>query len=119
MVKQMIDDSKKTSSGVEGIGNKKEKSFRKSNTRFQSILINSDLIIPVSSGVMQILIGLTLVSISILGLVSPLWLSAVLSLIGSVSCMVGVFLVYHVVSSKGTFESLINQSIRRVISAQN
>ena len=115
----MIDDSKFTRSGVEGKQGKNKQSFKKTNTRFQSILINSDVIIPVGSGVLQIFIGLTLVAISILGLVSPLWLSAILSLAGSVSCMAGIFLVYHVLSNRGTFESLINQSIRRVISAQN
>lgn len=115
----MIDDSKHISSGVEDKWGNKKKNFRSSKTKFQTLLINSDLIIPVSSGILQILIGLSLVAVSILGLVSPLWLSAILSLAGSISSMAGVFLIYHVVSSKGTFESLINQSIRRVISAQN
>jgi uncharacterized membrane protein len=115
----MIDDSKQTRSSVEGTRGKKEKSTRKSNTGFHAIPVNSDIIIPVGSGVLQILVGLTLVAVSILGLISPLWLSAVLSLAGSISCMAGIFLIYHVVSSRGTFESLINQSIRRVISAQN
>jgi hypothetical protein len=115
----MIDDSKKLRSDLGGIQGKKESPSGKSNTRFRSILINSNLLIPVGSGVLQILVGLSLVGISILGLISPLWLSAVLSLAGSISCMAGMFLIYHAISTKGAFESLINQSIRRVISAQN
>ena len=115
----MIDDSKNIRSGVEGIRGKKEKSTVKSNTRIASLLMSSEVLIPVGSAILQIKVGLALVAVSILGLVSPLWLSAVLSLAGSVSCMAGIFMIYHTFSSRGTFESLINQSIRRVINAQN
>lgn len=115
----MIDDSKQTRSGVESKLGSKGKSCSKSKSRLHSTLIHSNVLIPIGSGIMQILVGFMLVGVSILGLVTPLWLSAVLSLAGSVSCMAGIFLVYHVVSTRGTFENLINQSIRRVISAQN
>lgn len=81
--------------------------------------MNGHTAIPIGSGLLQIGVGLLLVSVTILGLITPVWLSAFLSLAGSVSCMTGVVLVYHTVTSQGTFESLVNQSIRRTISAQN
>lgn len=115
----MIDDSKQAHSGVDGNLGVRGKSRANSKSRLQSTLVKSHVLIPVGAGILQVMVGLSLVAISILGVISPLWLSAVLSLAGSVSCMAGVFLIYHVVSSKGSFESLINQSIRRVISAQN
>jgi hypothetical protein len=115
----MIDDSRHIRSGVEGIRGKKENSTVKSKTRIRSLLTSSEVLIPVGSAILQIKVGLALVAVSILGLVSPLWLSALLSLAGSASCMAGIFLVYHTFSTSGTFESLINQAIRRVINAQN
>lgn len=114
----MIDNSKK-SKDVEGAQFISGNSFHQSTPGVHSILNKSDVIIPMGAGVIQILFGLTLVAVSVLGLVNPLWLSAFLSLAGSVSCLAGVFLVYHVFSARGSFESLINQAIRRVISAQN
>lgn len=115
----MFDDPKEKNPNVEGILSGKGISFKKPGAPFRSLLINTHTLIPLGSAAVQVLVGVTLVSASLLGLLNPMWLSAVLSLIGSVSCMSGVFLAYHVVSSQGTFESLINQSIRRVISAQN
>ncbi len=115
----MIDDSKKLRSNLGGIQGKVEEPAGKSNTRLRSILINNGLLIPVGSGVLQILIGLSLVTVTILGLITPVWLSAILSLAGSISSVAGIILIYHAISTRGAFESLINQSIKRVISAQN
>lgn len=115
----MIDDSKHIRSEVDGVTGSKGKKEEKSNRRFQTIPTGSEFLIPVGSGVLQILVGLTLVAVSILGLITPLWLSAFLSLAGSVSTMVGVFLIYYTITSRGSLENLINQSIRRVISDQN
>lgn len=115
----MIDDPKEKNSSVEGIQSAKEKSFAESDNRFRSLLLNAHTLIPLGSGGLQVIVGVILVSCSLLGLISADWLSAILSILGSISCMSGIFLVYHVFSTQGTFESLINQSIRRVISAQN
>jgi hypothetical protein len=114
----MIDNTKK-SKDVESAQFCSEKIYTHSNLGVYSILNKSDLLIPLGAGILQVFIGLTMVGVSILGLVNPLWLSAVLSLAGSISAMTGVFLLYHIFSSKGSFESLINQAIRRVITSQN
>lgn len=81
--------------------------------------LNSKIIIPVISGSLQVLIGFALVGISILGLLTPIWLSALMSLAGSISAMSGVYLVYQTIATQDTFDSLINKSIRRVIKEQN
>lgn len=115
------------------IGNQKEKNESASSTRSTSKLItrsvyspvtgkpklNSKIIAPVLSGVLQVLIGFTLVGISILGLLTPIWLSAVMSLAGSISAMAGVYLIFHTINTHGTFDSLINKAIHRVIKEQN
>jgi ABC-type multidrug transport system fused ATPase/permease subunit len=116
----MIDDSKHIRSDVDGVRDSRGKSERNSTAkRKKRFSVYSELLIPIGSGVLQITVGLALVAVSILGLIAPLWLAAFLSLAGSVSTMAGVFLIYYIISSKGTFDSLINQAIRRVISAQN
>lgn len=71
------------------------------------------------AGIFQMIVGLSIVSVTILGLLTPLWLSATLSLIGSISSMFGVYLIFHAVASNGKFDSLINSSIKRVIRDQN
>ncbi|NBC65524.1 MAG: hypothetical protein GVY07_07730 [Bacteroidetes bacterium] len=87
--------------------------------RLKSLLLNIHTFIPLFSGVLSILCGLTLVSITILGFITPLWISAVLTLLGSVSSMVGGFLIYQVVSSYESFDTLVNKAIRRVVNSQN
>lgn len=82
-------------------------------------LTNNNSVIPVISAMLQIIIGLTLVGTSIIGLIQPLWFSALLSLAGSVSCITGVYLIYHTMSTQDTFDSLINKAIRRVVKEQN
>lgn len=115
----MYDDPKEKNTYV---GSQNVESKKKSeNNLFQKSLtwIHAGIIVPVVAGILQILIGLTLVSISILGLLDPVWISAVLSVLGSISSMAGVYLIYHVISSQETFNTLINKAIRRVIEAQN
>lgn len=116
----MIDDSKHIRSDVDGVRDSRGKSDSNSTLKWKkSLSAYSELLIPIGSGVLQISVGLALVAVSILGLITPLWLAAFLSLAGSISTMAGVFLIYFIISSKGIFDSLINKAIRRVISAQN
>ena len=115
----MTQDPKNTSSDLHSLQKKSDNPQRTLQHGFWSLLSNGHTLIPLASGVLQIIIGLTLVSITILGLITPLWISAVLSLLGSMSCMMGAFLMYHVISSQGTFETLINKAIRRAIKSQN
>lgn len=114
----MIDNSNK-SKDVEGSQLISGKSSTSKTNQFNFVFGSVDTLIPVGAATLQILTGLTLISLSILGLITPSWFSVILSIGGSVSCMAGVFLIYHTSAKKGTFESLINQAIRRVIDSQN
>lgn len=110
---------KKTSSSFQGLDLKTGKPKISPINRFRLLLSNSHTIIPLVSGFLLIVNGLIVVSITILGLITPFWISAILCLLGSVSSMGGVFLIYQTVSCQGSFESLINKAIRRVIKSQN
>lgn len=71
------------------------------------------------AGTLQVIMGLSILAVSILGLLSPGWLSGTMSLLGSVSSMMGIYLIFHSVTSRSDFEDLINKSIKRVIHSQN
>ena len=114
----MIDNSNK-SKGVDGsqfVAGNSNSSYSNSS---QPIVGAVEAIISYAAATLQILTGLTLIIISILGMITPAWFSAVLSIVGSVSCMTGLFLLYSTAAKKGSFEGLVNQAIRRVISSQN
>ncbi|MDX1591542.1 MAG: hypothetical protein R3283_06255 [Balneolaceae bacterium] len=116
----MIDDSKHIRSDVDGVRDNWGTSDSTSAVKKSRIVTGgSHFLIPMASGILQITVGMTLVAVSILGLITPLWLSAFLSLIGSVSSMTGVFLVYNTLSSREAYDTLITQAIKRIISAQN
>lgn len=115
----MTDQPKKTTSSFRDLQLKAGKLKRSPLSRFRHLLSNAHTVIPLLAGVLLIITGLVVVSITILGFITPLWISAMLSLLGSISSMVGVFLIYQTVSSQGSFDSLINKAIRRVVDDQN
>ena len=115
----MTDQPKKTTSSYKDLQLHVSKSRKGPLSRFLLLLSNIHTFIPLLSSILLIFSGLTLVSITILGFITPLWISAILTLLGSISSMVGGFLIYQVVSLQGSFDSLINKAIRRVVDSQN
>lgn len=87
--------------------------------RVFSVITSSKTLVPFLSSIIQMITGLVIVSVTILGIIQPLWLSAVLSLLGSITAMLGAFLMYHTFSSQDSFESIVNRAIRRAIQNQN
>lgn len=83
------------------------------------LLTNTRLLIPFLSGVLQVFAGLVLISITIMGIVQPLWLSAMFSILGSITSMMGILLLYYSFASEHNLETLINQAIKRIINSQN
>lgn len=96
----------------------REKSYYNS-LQNKMIRINHNTVVPVAAGAFQIFTGLILVGISILGLLTPVWFSAVMSLIGSITSMAGVYLIYHTLSDSPMFDNLVNSAIKRVVNSQN
>jgi hypothetical protein len=114
----MIDNSNK-SEGVEGSEFVKDSSISSFSDKSQPLVGSVDAFVSYVAASLQIITGMTLIVISILGMISPMWFSAILSIVGSVSCMTGVFLFYFTSSNKGSIDGLVNQAIRRVINSQN
>jgi hypothetical protein len=116
----MINDPKEKSSVVQSIlQSDKTVIYNQKREGWFKQAINSDSLLQLSSASVQILLGLSVVAISILGLIQPLWLSTLMSMVGSVSVMAGTYSVYDAVAGKNTFDLLINHAIRRVIRSQN
>lgn len=89
------------------------------SNRVWNLLRNGHTFLPLLSGIIQIKIGSVLVFFSILGMVEPLWISAILSIFGSLLFMLGAFLIYHTITSIGSFDSVVNEAIRKAIRFQN
>ncbi|MCC5932838.1 MAG: hypothetical protein LAT75_02110 [Candidatus Cyclonatronum sp.] len=71
------------------------------------------------SGVAQVLLGAIVTMVSILNLVSPMWLAAFLSLLGCVVTMLGVYQVYEVLNSRRSVSDLARDAIERAIQDRN
>lgn len=110
---------KKTGSGSKKLFPKHVNESQSVTQRIFSVITSSKTLVPFLSSVFQMITGLVMVSITILGIIQPLWFSAVLSLLGSITAMLGVFLMYHTFSSQDSFESIVNRAIRRAIRNQN
>jgi hypothetical protein len=116
----MINDPKEKSSVVQGIlQSDKAVIYNHKRESWLKQVVKSESLLQLSSASIQILLGLSVVAISILGLIQPLWLSTLMSMFGSVAVMAGSYNMYDAVAGKNTFDLLINHAIRRVIRSQN
>jgi hypothetical protein len=71
------------------------------------------------AGLLQLFLGLAVVTVSILGLIKPLWVSLLLTMVASVTSMIGLYLVYITVSRYYDSHSLIRSAVKRVMKAKN
>lgn len=116
----MARNSKKTRSDLSSDSRRLKKVQEQNKIPMMVVLLtNTKLLISFLSGVLQIVAGIVLISITILGIIQPIWLSAMLSILGSITSMMGVLLLYYTFAAEHNLESLINQAIKRVINSQN
>ncbi|HKJ44490.1 MAG TPA: hypothetical protein VJ991_01570 [Balneolales bacterium] len=73
----------------------------------------------INSAVIQTLVGLSIVFISVVGHIQPLWLASVMSITGSITMMFGAYLWYDMLHDKNDMDDLFKEAIRRVINSQN
>lgn len=71
------------------------------------------------SAIFQIFLGATAILISTAGFVQPVWLSILLSMFASVATMIGIYLLYTVVSKRRDSERLLREAMRRIMDAKN
>ena len=72
-----------------------------------------------SAAFLQIFLGISVVALSLVELIQPSWLATIMTVIGSLTSVVGLYFMYSIFSEKGAFDSLLNKAIKRVITYQN
>ncbi len=68
---------------------------------------------------LQIFLGTSVVALSLIELIQPNWLATVMTIIGSLTTIIGLYFMYSIFSVNGAFDSLLNKAIKRVITFQN
>ncbi|MDZ7715936.1 MAG: hypothetical protein U5J95_06945 [Balneolaceae bacterium] len=71
------------------------------------------------AGVSLIFLSLSVILLSVLGLLQPLWLSTALSMIASVSTMIGLFFLYSVAYQSNDPNRLLRDAMKRIMEAKN
>lgn len=71
------------------------------------------------SAISQIFLGTTVVALSLINSIQPLWLATVMTVFGSITTMIGLYFMYITITGSGAFDSLLHKAIKRVITSQN
>lgn len=71
------------------------------------------------AGICQVFLGLSVITVSILGLIQPLLISILLTMVASVSTMIGFYLMYITVSKWHDSKSLLRSALKRVMKSKN
>lgn len=71
------------------------------------------------SALFQIITGFLVTAAAMLNLISPMWLSALLSLLGCVVAMLGVYQFYDILKSTKSTRALARDAIERAIRSRN
>lgn len=80
---------------------------------------NSINVLHALSASLQIFLGLVVVALSLLQNIQPLWLATLMTVLGCITTMVGIYFIYTILSKSAAFDNLLHQSINRVINSQN
>lgn len=71
------------------------------------------------SAISQIFLGTSVVALSLINSIQPMWLATIMTVVGSITTMVGLYFMYSIVTNSGAFDSLLHKAIKRVITSQN
>lgn len=86
-----------------------------------SVLINrahAINVLQLIAGCSQVFLGIAVVTVSVLGLIQHFWLSTVLSIIASVTIMIGIYFCYAAIIVFDT-DTLLRNAMRRIVEDQN
>lgn len=87
------------------------------NVSFQRLRTVQPL--PLISSLLQIITGLSVVILAMVGLIIPFGTAAIMSILGSVLTMVGVYQLFDTFKQRNSVEKLARDSIHRIIKEQN
>jgi hypothetical protein len=115
----MIEESKKYDrASVNKPKVKKTTRYSLPITRFIERVRSVNLFFLVSA-LIEILAGVALVYMSMLGHIQPLWVATLMSMLGSIATMVGSYQWYELMRNASSADGLVKDAIKRVINSQN
>jgi len=71
------------------------------------------------SAMLQLFLGSAVVALSLVGSIQPVWVATLMTVFGSITLMSGLFMLHKTIVYAGTFDSLLQKAIKRVINNQN
>lgn len=71
------------------------------------------------SALTQIFLGMSVVALSLLEVIQPVWVAVIMTVFGSMTTTLGLYFVYYIFTHTDSFDSLLNKAIKRVINSQN
>jgi hypothetical protein len=98
---------------------------KRANDRSESILarvVNQFQIhgsLGLIGAIFQIVLGTLVVSLALLQAIQPIWLAGLLTVLGSLSILLGTYTTYTSVSRSTQAKQLIDEAIERVIQEKN
>lgn len=72
-----------------------------------------------ASALCQIFLGTSVVALSLVNSIHPLWLATMMTVFGSITTMIGLCFLYSTFNGSGAFDSILHKAIKRVINSQN
>ena len=67
----------------------------------------------------QVFLGTSVVALSLINSIQPLWLATIMTVFGSITTMIGLCFLYSTFNGSGAFDSILHKAIKRVINSQN
>lgn len=71
------------------------------------------------SALSQVFLGTFVLAITILGVIQPVWVSTIVSILASITSVIGLFFLYNIFTESDAFNALLHKAIKRVIDFQN
>lgn len=71
------------------------------------------------SSILEIVLSLGVIFATVTGFFQPLWLSSFMCLLASLTCVVGIFLLYKITHKDKKVDQLVRDAMRRVMNSQN
>ncbi|TYP92583.1 hypothetical protein LX73_1945 [Fodinibius salinus] len=95
------------------------KSDRRSVFSYFARRIHSRHMLYMMGGLSQVVLGLSVITVAILGLIKPLWISVCLTMAASITVIIGLFVMFTSVSKIYNTKSLLQQAMKRVMKSKN
>lgn len=71
------------------------------------------------AGLSQVFMGITVVTIALMGFIQPFWLSTFVSIIAGITTTIGMYMVFITVLGVNDRQDVIRNAMKRVIEARN